>query len=594
MRRCIFGWMALAIAAATSVGCSGSGGDASNYVVPDIHPISDSQKSVSYLVPDCKSDDICRLVISTNAKTTDDNETRDISVSSDIDYSAVNSSSSIDSDPTGTPTPAPKINGASAKEGDEDDASYVPIACGFAEAAEDIVSVEDNNAAARFDSLDVGNIEPIWVALGGTARKIYVAKVAGNEDTKYCNVLSYAQYNDDTAIYEPSVSEDDAKLIAKIFDEEIYEQVTGVCGTEWKTGGGRDLDSKVNIVLLNSEQMSKGEDKGEAYGFVSARDLLPEVQNEHSSLTKQNYSNHGEYVYINYELLLSDEEGSENCVRENVKSILAHEFVHLTQLNQKVAKNGAFTNLGVPTPYSSVEELQNAVGEPVLAEGFAELGAELCLSGVYNAANSTGDKAASMYSLDPIVRYMNGTTLLDSTDFTVSTCFPHAFFDKESNDTTGMGHLFALHVLGYYGKDKLKSVYTSSNTGIDMLEEALGEPINDIMHRYDMAVSLSGAEEIPDPYTKYAIPYVNFGGVNSYWTTTGVGNISINRALDLTDRAVYPKLTASQFKVLPWYNCFLSMFSNADAALSIDATVPKTAQVNLIHADKDGIIKNIY
>ncbi|MGM9991432.1 MAG: hypothetical protein ACI376_01095 [Candidatus Bruticola sp.] len=575
MRRCIFGWMALAIAAATSVGCSGSGGDASNYVVPDIHPISDSQKVVSYLVPDCKSDDLCRMVVSTNAKTTADKETREISVSSDVDYAASSD----------------KALGKDEDEGSD----YVPISCGFSEAADDIVTVQENGANARFDGLDIGNVEPIWVAFGGTAQKVYVSKVVGNSDTTHCNILSYAEYNEETAKYEPVVSSVQAKQIAKIFDEEIYEQITSVCGTEWKTGGGRDNDSKVNIVLLNSEQMSKGNDRGEAYGYVSARDLLPEVQNEHSSLTKQNYSNHGEYVYLNYELLLSDDEKSENYVHENVKSVLAHEFVHLTQLNQKVAQNGAFTDLGLPDTYGSVKNLYEAVGEPVLVEGFAELGAELCSSGLYKAGVNEVGGGASIYSIDPIYRYMNGATLLDTEEFEVSEIFPQAFFDEEIKDKAGMGHLFALHVLGYYGKDKLKSIYTSPRTGIDLLEESLEEPINDIMHRYDMAVSLSGTDGLPDLYADYTIPYINFGGSNYYLKSgDSVSPVSINKAVDITYRSVYPKLTASKFEVMPWFNCFLSMMTTTDAPLSIEATVPKSAQVNLIHTDKDGVVKNIY
>ena len=114
MRRYIFGWMAVALVVASAAGCGGNGGDASNYVVPDIPPVSDSQRTASYLVEDFQKGDDCHLVISTNAKTAESRDARKVTVSSDVDYSVSSS---------------PKQFLAK----DDEAEAYAPMACGFAE-----------------------------------------------------------------------------------------------------------------------------------------------------------------------------------------------------------------------------------------------------------------------------------------------------------------------------------------------------------------------------------------------------------------------------------------------------------------------------
>lgn len=583
MRRYIFGWMAVALVVASAAGCGGNGGDASHYVVPDIPSVSDSQRTASYLVEDFQKGDDCHLVISTNAKTAESRDARKVTVSTDVDYS----------------------KGSSAKQllaKDDESEAYAPIACGFAEAAIDISTAEETEtegtarinhaASARFDSMEKDNVDWIWAAFNGTANQVYVKKVLDNDQTTHCNILASATLGDDNN-YVADMSAEQALAVAQAFDKEIYDQVTKVCGYEWNTGGGRDGDKRVNIVFLRDEQMKK-QDGSTIYGFVSVRDLLPRVSDEYSAKVEKNYSNGGEYIYLNYDVFFGGDTDAA-LGTEEVKTALAHEFTHLTQLNQKVAKNGSFTDFGQPNAYSSVAALYSAVGEPVLTEGLAEVGADLCGFGVKYADGKTSGKAASQLSLDSIYRYMNGKSLFateDSND--APTVFPTAFFDEEAADVAGMGHLFGLHVLGYYGEDTLSKLYKSSEYGVDMLESVFGESANDVMHRYDMAVALSGLGSVPTKYAKYEIPYLNLGGSNSYLNASGtLSSVNIAKAIDTDYRVVDPKL-ASTFEVLPWLNCLVHLRCSASAPLSVRAVVPKSAQTNLIHVDENGDIKAIY
>lgn len=579
MRRYIFGWMAVALVVASAAGCGGNGGDASNYVVPDIPPVSDSQRTVSYLVEDFQKGDDCHLVISTNAKTAENRDLRKVTVSSDVDYSVSSS---------------PKQFLAK----DDEAEAYAPMACGFAEAAIDISTanesetVTDATTTARFDSMEKGKVDWIWAAFNGTANQVYVKKVLDSDPTTHCNILSSAT-KDETGNYATELTEAQALAVAQAFDNEIYDQVTKVCGYEWNTGGGRDGDRRVNIVFLRDEQMKK-QDGSTIYGFVSVRDLLPRVSDEYSAKVEKNYSNGGEYIYLNYDVFFG---GATDAALggEEFKTALAHEFTHLTQLNQKVAKNGSFTDLGQVNAYSSVAALYSAVGEPTLTEGLAEVGADLCGFGVKYADGKTSGKAASQLSLDSIYRYMNGKSIFASENSKdAPTVFPTAFFDEEAVDVAGMGHLFGLHVLGYYGEDTLSKLYKSSEYGVDMLESVFDESANDVMHRYDMAVALSGLGSIPAKYAKYEIPYVNLGGSNSYLNANGtLSSINIAKAIDTDYRVVDPKLV-STFEVLPWLNCLIHLRCSASAPLSVRAVVSKSAQTNLIHVDENGDIKAIY
>ena len=128
-----------------------------------------------------------------------------------------------------------------------------------------------------------------------------------------------------------------------------------------------------------------------------------------------------------------------------------------------------------------------------------------------------------------------------------------------------------------------------------MMESVFDESANDVMHRYDMAVALSGLGSIPAKYAKYEIPYVNLGGSNVYLASDGsIKSVNINKAVDTDYRIVYPKLSASQFEVLPWFNCLTHLVCQTSAPLKVNAVVPKSAQTNLIHIDENGDIKAIY
>jgi len=97
------------------------------------------------------------------------------------------------------------------------------------------------------------------------------------------------------------------KALATEFEGKIYPVLTSAFGFEWKPG--IDEDSRITVLLHLLQE--------DAGGYTNYGDEYPKVQNP--------LSNEREMMYLNTEFIFSP----------ILKSLLAHEFVHLITFNQK-------------------------------------------------------------------------------------------------------------------------------------------------------------------------------------------------------------------------------------------------------------------
>lgn len=614
MRRYIFSGLALALVASTLAGCSGSGGDASDYVVPDIPGSAAIDKTVEYTVPNFVSGDNCRVVVSTAHKDPYSTEYQKVLVKADVTYSGA----------------------ASLGRTDKEEVAALPqagLACGFCQALEDI-DAESFDAAlqAGKESTTVGRVGPsswddvvvgvpdavreLYTAMrneAGEAQKVQVGKIYNGE---HCNILSYCIPSPVAPTkWVPAIDASVGENIAKVFDSYnpsdpdglgIYERITSTFGHEWTANGGRDGDTKINIVLLGPAHMSAS-----VGGLVSPADMLPTVS-EDNPYANPNYGNGGEYLYINYEGLVGSE-GQPEYDWRTLYGVIAHEFTHLTQCNQKVAHDGKFQGVPVQGILQSEEQTPGALltamlGDKPVYEGLAETATNFCGFGVRWAQfgdEARPEKTAELNSLNQIRAYLVGQSLVASDQEAieageaVATTFPTPFFSQVSNPY-GYGHLFGLHVLNFYGEEKFKKLYTDPRVGMELLEGVLGATKEEIFHHYDMSVVLAGAElpaELQAQYSKYAIPYINIGGTNFYSTGIGaaaqISSAEVTRAQPAYE--LYPLADFTTYEVLPYYNTYVGLMNPyTNKPVKIAVNVPKNASIKVIHEDSTGLIKAIY
>lgn len=119
----------------------------------------------------------------------------------------------------------------------------------------------------------------------------------------------------------------------------IYQQVREVFGPEWDANGGRDGNSRVNLIFLSDTTI--GSDG--TFGFFAPTDEFPASEIPES--------NEAEILYLNAGKFTNP---------DDIFSTLAHEFVHLINFNTKFGRQGAFNGV---LQNDAVDE-----GQAVLAE----------------------------------------------------------------------------------------------------------------------------------------------------------------------------------------------------------------------------------
>ena len=136
-----------------------------------------------------------------------------------------------------------------------------------------------------------------------TLRKISSSAYFYIED-EYWLALSYSQRN----LYLDYLDK-----LAKEFDNTIYPSLTQVFGSEWKPG--IDNDEKIVILLTRL--------KNDTGGYFNERDEI--------SQTQESMSNEREMIYLN----------AVQIANPLISSLLAHEFQHMINWNQKERLRGA-------------------------------------------------------------------------------------------------------------------------------------------------------------------------------------------------------------------------------------------------------------
>lgn len=586
MRRKFFGWIAVSLCAAAAAvsGCSGNGGDASEYVVPSIPGLDVGERYLSYLVNDYKSTDSCRLVVTTVGTEQDDTTARDVKVSTNANYASG------------------KVDAEEAPAVKKDQEEFKGRLCGFdgivkegrtaikLDAASFKALEAKASKAPSFRGKEAGYIDYLWLMTGGEGEEsgytpVPVAKVLDDEDTVHCNILSYVEA-DEKGHMTPAVSREEALAIAKVFDSfnpcdpsgknrGIYDTVTSMSGHEWIKNGGRDGDSRINIVLLTPDNMNG------TLGYVAANDILNYVD-PNDEETPPTFSNQGEYIYIDYGTII---QSGGNLNGNTLAHALAHELTHMVYNNHKFFHDGNMSGLSIYDSYEEFAKKYIPIKETLLiSEGLAETNATRCGYGVrYAKDGSSPDRSAECNSLTFISNYLSGSS--------EETTFPVSFFQANSATAYPAGHLFGLHVLNYYGEDKLNKLYTSAYTGTQNLEEALGIPAGDVVHNYNMAVSLAGYDNIP---AKYEIPYVNIGGQNFYCLGSDYSIETMEVKMADSIGKIYTKTGYNTKSFLPWYHVLLDLPCSYTTPLGVGVVVPDNARVNLIHTDAAGNFVDLY
>lgn len=253
-----------------------------------------------------------------------------------------------------------------------------------------------------------------------TGQTVTCRKILDETQTLHCTIFAQVVNN------VPVMTEADALLIQAAWDTNnpfrtgsgIYDQDRDVFGSEWTNAGGRDGDSKVNLVFLNSSGIG-----GSTYfGFTSPADEGTSSQ-----------SNLGEILYLNF-----DKFGSDGF---DVYSTLAHEFQHLIALNTKLIRQGSFSG---QNENAAIDE-----GKAVLAEDLA--GYSLEASG---GGNNFTYNATRAFLLSPGA---NGL-----------------FQFNQNLDSYGRGYAFMRYLVDRFGLPAFRTYAQSSGTGLAQLNASFG------------------------------------------------------------------------------------------------------------------------
>jgi len=227
------------------------------------------------------------------------------------------------------------------------------------------------------------------------------------------------------------------------FDDVIYPTLTTTYGSEWNPG--IDDDSKIYILISPL--------KANFAGFVDARNQKPKSQDP--------LSNEHEMIYLNSDIILN----------QNAKHTLAHEFVHLVEINQRQRQRGV-------------------TEQAWLSEALADYApTALGYNDVFN--NSYLSARVNDFLSSPT------TSLTDwqgsSADFAVSNLFMH-------------------FLVGQWGKSTLAKLMQSSAVGADNIQQATGKTLGDVFLQWSVANYLNspttnGSEDYS--YKQARLSYAN-------------------------------------------------------------------------------------
>ena len=577
MRRTFVGWMTATVLGAFLVaGCGGGGGNASNFAYdPPPGPTPAPQQEVNFRIPAYGAGDQAVLVFTPVSGDEWDQAANQIQVHAANARQAADASAQGQAtffDPCGTDRSVKRFDQVVGTKARLQAASLRPRA-----------------VQARWDGMPLGTVGTMYKPMGVASTDIMdVTKMTDDAQTVHCTILA------ETVGGVPVITAADALRMAQIFDSTnpfdpqtpgaigIYDRITGLCGTEWRTNpvGGRDGDTRVNLVVLSANTMSLS--GGILFGMVRFEDAF--------ATSVAPLSNEGEYVYLNYEFL-GVPAGTD---RENYSlyGTLAHEFLHVVQVNTKIAQNGLFPNFDPNTP--SVNNSAYSLWERrTMAEGFCETAATLCGFGVQNALNGTPTGGAEILSYDAINRFLGGTSLIvpGMTGATlVGSNFWTPFLD--GGDPYGIGHLFGLYVVNRYGAAKWGQLTSSTHIGLLNLNTVLGAAPEDIFHGFNLALHCASLNGAPP---QYDLPKLQPGGVN--FVRTFQKGDAVPPVVHLLNAAGFassggPTVSFTQ-SYAPWSTVLLGFLGGNGAPLNLQVVLPLKARASVIYESPKGTFNSL-
>ncbi len=574
MRRTFLGWMTAAVLSGFLVaGCGSGGGDASSFHYdPPPGPTPVPQRQVSFNLPAYNAGDQAVLVFTPVSSNEFDQSANTIQIN------AVNARQGE----CGHDQPHAKGT-FTERCGLNDSILSFDERIGLEKVRERSENLRPREVQPRWDGLPKGTPGELFHPLADDVEvKIEVVKMLDDAQTVHCNVLA-----------EPGIiTEADALQLAQIFDSAnpfdptapgaigLYDRITGMCGNEWRTNpvGGRDGDERVNLVICSASTM--GVEGGVLFGLVRFSDIF--------GADIDPVSNQGEYLYLNYEVL--GVPGGNALQNYSLYGTLAHEFLHVIQVNTKVAQDGTFPHFDPQTP-DPINSAYSLSERRTMAEGFAETVATLCGFGVHKALDGSATGGADLLAYDSINLFLGGESLLVpgmTGSITVGSNFWTPFLD--SGDPYGIGHLFGLHLVDRYGVAKWGELTSSPHIGLLNLNTILGAAPEDIFHGFNITLHASSLAGTP---AQYDLSRLELGSLNHYrplWSDAAPDFHTLPAAGFVSSS----EPTAWIEKVVPAWSTALFQFLGGDgSALNLDVVLPLNSRASLIHESPAGTFSNI-
>ncbi len=567
--RGLFGWMSAAtLIASVMAGCSNGGGDATQFELPELPGATPEYCVMKYAVPNYGLNDKVVVMISNTGKDETSAKTRTLSVISSFGQDNTESISFDSKVADHRLNPVTDKLGVSLEEdgdegggdeggGDEgggDDTILPTYRCGMYKSVKafdrlinrDALKVAQDDVLGRWavpiGDLSKGETVSLYPpsALSPTASgRFYATKMLDNEDTQHCNILCESNA-DGQAIIDGELY---LRNLAKAFDsghplspsQGIYKTVTNAFGNEWlyTPEGGKDGDKRVNIVLCSNETM--------AYHLGAVR--FCDAFDRKVVAT----SNEGEFIYINAEKLIKDEDIVNGNVSIYVLGTLAHQMAHLAEMNSKICQDNQFLNftLGETKATDAYERFG-------LSEGYAEYAADLCGAGVAGSQNDdpyTG--GADLSTVLDIMEFIDDQETGQDAKFNRQARFMAMAKDggegdeeeeensnvtsvpfnngsifyndegKEDRNTYALSHLFVLNLVQRFGQEKVCSLVSSHDTGIENVVDILGEEMRDLYHNFWKSTYLA---QFSGASSKYSFAYLDFGNINYVYGDSSSGS----------------------------------------------------------------------
>lgn len=575
MRRTFLGWMTAAVLTASVVaGCGGGGGDASSFHYdPPPGPTPPPQQTVNFNVPAYQAGDQAVLVVTPVSGDEWDQATNTIQVNARNGGGAFGRSEHVH----------PAAGGGTFQDrcGMTESIVRFDQKVGLAKVRARVAEARPRAVQPRWDGLPKGTTGELFAPMAySDAVSIQVTKMLDDASTVHCNILA------ETVGGLPILTEADALRVAQVFDSAnpfdpqtpgtigIYDRLTGLCGTEWRVNpvGGRDGDTRVNLVFCSTGTMGTG-----LLGLVRFEDSFPK------SLVS--FSNEGEYLYLNYQALGSP--AGTDLQNYSLYHTLAHEFLHVVQMNTKIGRDGTFPNFDPDTP--DVNNSAYSLWERrTMAEGFAETAATLCGYGVHKALDFSATGGAEIYSYDAINRFLGGESVAFPGVFgptLLGTNFWVPFLDYANTDPYGMGHLFGLHLVNRYGAAKWGQLTSSPQVGLLNLNTVLGAAPEDVFHGFNLALHASSLAGVP---AAYDLAQLALGGLNAYRPLKSAG-VPAAHGLNAPGFASSGGPTMAFTEAYaPWSTTLFQFLAGNGLPLDVQVTLPLKARASLIYESPKG------